>query len=251
MSGPSVLHSADDRAQKAGPGLIGCRDFGGLGEHRKIEKSREFFDHAVDPDITANCKGFAMKRTLLCALTAVAVSVSSFALTAAVAADESAEAAHKERMQHWAADHEAMMDAGLGGMKAALKLTPNQDPLWEAFENAIRGAGKARMDDMRQMMENRERMSSVERMDATAGYMARRADELKRISEAAKPLYGSLDDTQKHKFELLGRETMMAANLPMWEELGGDAEGVWVPGHWDSAPQTLDPERGRGNWGVP
>ena len=66
-----------------------------------------------------------MKRTLLCALTAVAVSVSSFALTAAVAAgDQSAEAANKERMQHWAADHEAMMDAGLGGMKAALKLTP-------------------------------------------------------------------------------------------------------------------------------
>jgi len=69
-----------------------------------------------------------------------------------------------------AADPEAMMDAGLGGMKAALKLTPDQNPLWEAFENAVRGAGKARMDDMRQMMENRERMSSVERMDATAGH---------------------------------------------------------------------------------
>src|SRR5277367_109604 len=106
-----------------------------------------------------------MKRTLLCALTAVAVSVSSFALPAA--GDQSAEAAHKERMQHWAADHETMMDAGLGGVKAALKLTPDQNPLWEAFENAVRGAGKARMDDVRQMMENRERMSSVERLDAT------------------------------------------------------------------------------------
>jgi hypothetical protein len=96
-----------------------------------------------------------MKRILLCALTAVAVSVSSFALTAAVAAgDQSAEAAHNERMQHWAADHEAMMDARCAGMKAALKLTPEQNPLWEAFENAVRGAGKARMDDMGQMMEN-------------------------------------------------------------------------------------------------
>jgi hypothetical protein len=193
-----------------------------------------------------------MKRTLLCALTAVAVSVSSFALTAAVAAgDQSAEAAHKERMQHWAADHEAMMDAGLGGMKAALKLTPDQNPLWEAFENAIRVAGKARMDDVRQVMENHERMSSVERLDATAGYMARRADELKKISEAAKPLYGSFDDTQKHKFELLSGEMMMASSLPMSEELGEDAGGAWVAGHWEGAPQTLDPERGRGNWGVP
>jgi hypothetical protein len=188
-----------------------------------------------------------MKRTLLCALTAVAVSVSSFALTAAVAAsDQSAEAAHKERMQHWAADHEAIMDAGLGGTKAALKLTPDQNPLWEAFENAVRGGGEARMDDMRQMMENRERMSSVERMDAMAGHMARRADELKKISEAAKPLYGSLDDTQKHKFELLGREMMMTASVPMWEELGGYAEGTWVPGHWDNALQARDPERGYG-----
>ena len=159
-----------------------------------------------------------MKRILLCALTVVAFSVSSFALTAADAAgDQAAEAAHKERMQHWAADHETMMDARLGGMKAALKLTPEQNPLWEAFENAVRGGAKSRMDDMREMMENRDRMSSLERMDATASHMARRADELKKISEAAKPLYGSLDDTQKHKFELLGGEMMMAASGPMWD----------------------------------
>ena len=159
-----------------------------------------------------------MKRILLCALTAVAVSVSSFVLTAAVAAgDQSAQAAHKERTQHWADDHETMMDARLGGMKAALKLTPEQNPLWEAFENAVRGGAKSRMDDMREMMENRGRMSSVERMDATAGHMARRADELKKISEAAKPLYGSLDDTQKYKFDLLGDEMMMAASAPMSE----------------------------------
>jgi len=101
-----------------------------------------------------------MKRILFCALTAFALSVSTFGLTAAVAAgDQSTEAAHKERMQHWAADHEAMMDARLGGMKAALKLTPDQIPLWEAFENAVRGGAKATMDDMHEMMENGEHMS--------------------------------------------------------------------------------------------
>jgi zinc resistance-associated protein len=188
-----------------------------------------------------------MKRILLYALTAVAVSVSSIALTAGLAAvDQSAEAAHTERMQHWAADHEAMMDARCGGMKAALKLTPEQNPLWDAFENAVRDAGKARMDDTRQVMENRERMSFVERVDRTAGHMARRVDDLKKISEAAKPLYGSLDDAQKHKFELLGHEMMMTASLPMSEEMGTDAGGAWVPGHWDNALQTRDPERGFG-----
>ena len=193
-----------------------------------------------------------MKRTLLCALTAVAVSVSSFALTAAVAAsDQSAEAAHKERMQHWAADHEAMMDAGLGGMKAALKLTPDQNPLWEAFENAIRVAGKARIDDVRQVMENHERMSSVERLDATAGYMARRADELKKISEAAKPLYGSFDDTQKHKFELLSGEMMMASSLPMSEEVGEDAGAPGLQDIGRARPKLLTPNEAAGTGAFP
>jgi LTXXQ motif family protein len=186
-----------------------------------------------------------MKRTVLCALTAIAVSVSSFALTAAVG-EQPAEAAHKERMQHWTADHEAMMDARCGGMKAALKLTPEQNPMWEPFENALRGGAKSRMDDTRQMMENRERMSSVERMDATAGHLARRAAELKKIAETAKPLYGSLDDAQKRKFDLLNAEVMMAASEPTGEGLEGDSGGAWVPGHWDNALQTRDPERGYG-----
>jgi hypothetical protein len=175
-----------------------------------------------------------MKRTLLCALTAVAISVSTFALTAAVAADnQSAEAAHKERMQHWAADHEAMMDARLGGMKAALKLTPDQNPLWEAFENAVRGGAKASMDDMREMMEEGEGLSPVERMDAMANHTARRAEALKSVAQTAKPLYNSLDDTQKHRFDLLGRDMMMAGSGPVWENDSGDAGGTWVPRHWD------------------
>ena len=144
-----------------------------------------------------------MNRTFLGVLGAVALSLSSFALITAVAAgDQSAETTRSERMQQWAADHAAMMDARLGGMKAALKLTPDQNPLWEAFENAVRGRVKAHMDDMRQMMESGERMSPVERMDAMAGIMARRADALKMIAQAAKPLYGNLDDTQKRKFGL-------------------------------------------------
>jgi hypothetical protein len=175
-----------------------------------------------------------VKRILLGALTAVVLSVSSFALTAAVAAgDQSAEAARAERMQHWAADHQLMMDARLGGMKEALKPTANQYPLWELFESAVRNADNSRMDDMREMIQNRERMSPVERLDAMSARMARRAAELKTIAEAAKPFYASLDDTQKHNFGMLGREMLMAGGGPMWEELAGDAGGTWVPAHWD------------------
>jgi hypothetical protein len=145
-----------------------------------------------------------MRRKLFGALTAVAVSASAFALTTAVAAgDQSAGAAGAERMQHWAEDHEAMMDARLGGVKAALKLKADQETLWGAFETAVRDASKGRMDDMRQMMQNRERMSPVDRLDAMSRHMARRATELNAVADAAKPFYASLDDTQKRNSDCL------------------------------------------------
>jgi hypothetical protein len=70
-----------------------------------------------------------MKRVLIGAPTAVALSVSPFALRAAAAGDQWAEAASSESTQHWAADHRATMDARLSGMKEALKPTANQYPL--------------------------------------------------------------------------------------------------------------------------
>ena len=175
-----------------------------------------------------------MKRILIGALAAVALSVSPFALRAAAAAgDQAAEAASSERSQHWAADHRAMMDARLGGMKEALKPTAAQYPLWEVFESAVRNADNARMDDMREMTETRERVSPVERLDAMAGRLGRRAAEIKSIAEAAKPFYASLDETQKRNFAMLGREMLTTGGGPMWEDSAGDAGGTWVPAHWD------------------
>jgi hypothetical protein len=154
---------------------------------------------------------------------------SPVALTAADAAsDQLAEATPTARIQHWVADHEARPDARLGYLKAVIRLTPDQNEVWEAFERAVRRGAKAhRMDDdVRQMLENHERRSPTERIDVAAGRMAaRRADELKEISEASKPLYSSLDDTQKRKFELLSREMIMIVSGPMWGKLGAD-DGV-------------------------
>jgi hypothetical protein len=148
--------------------------------------------------------------------------------------DQLAEATPTARIQHWVADHEALLDARLGYLKAVIGLTPDQNEVWEAFEKAVRRGAKAhRMDDVRQMLENHERRSPTERIDATAGRMARRADELKEISEASKPLYSSLDDTQKRKFELLSREMIMTVSGPMWEKSGADDGGAWQPDNLD------------------
>ena len=77
-----------------------------------------------------------MIRTLLPPLTALAICASSFAVAAP--ADSPAPAMAME--QHWAADRAAMLDAGLAGLRAGLKLTPDQDKLWPPFEAAIRDA---------------------------------------------------------------------------------------------------------------
>ena len=149
-----------------------------------------------------------MKRTILGALAALAVSASAFAMTAAQGDQQPSPA---DRMQHWAADRETMLDAKLAGMKAGLQLTSDQEKLWSAFESSVRDAAKARMDVMQQMMQTREQgeqMSPVDRLEAIGDRLSQGAAAIKKIAAAAKPLYASLDDAQKHKFGMLGRMLM-------------------------------------------
>ena len=162
-----------------------------------------------------------MRLVTTLALALCVASPDPFAANAA--GDQPAGAAGAERLQHWAADHQAMMDARLGGMKEVFRLPPNQYPLWEIFETAVRNADKARTDDMREMMQDREHRSPVDRLDIMAVHMARRAAELKKIAEAAKPFYASMDDAQKRNFGLLGREMLTSRTGARWIDVGGDA----------------------------
>ena len=149
-----------------------------------------------------------MKRYLAASLTAAAVCASAFALTAAAAPNDQPS---MERMQHWAADREAVLGAKLAGMKVGLNLTPDQEKLWGPFETAVRDGAKMRMDAIQEMMESREngeKMSPVDHLDAMADRMAKAAADIKAIAEAAKPLYASLDESQKHSFSTLGRMLM-------------------------------------------
>jgi|SRR5579871_3624634 len=150
-----------------------------------------------------------MKRTVFGVIAAIAVSASAFALTAAAEGDQ--QSSRAERMQHWAADRETIIDAKLAGMKAGLALSSDQEKLWGPFESAVKDAAKARMDAMQQMMgahAQGESMSPIDHLEAMADRLAQGAADLKKIADAAKPLYASLDDSQKHKFGMLGRMLM-------------------------------------------
>jgi len=103
-------------------------------------------------------------------------------------------------------DRAAMMDAQLAGLKAGLRLTPDQEKNWPAFEAAVRAAGKDRLDAMmqrRERMRGDERPDPVDRLEAIADRMSKAGADLKGIADAAKPLYASLDDGQKHRFLFL------------------------------------------------
>ena len=145
-----------------------------------------------------------MKRTLVAALVAGSLSAPIFAL----AAEGDQQSSGAERMQHWAADGETMLDAKLAGMKAGLGLTADQEKLWAPFESAVKDADKSRMDAMGEMMRMRsqgERMSPIDHLEAMADHLPQGATNVKKIADAAKPLYDSLDESQKHKFGMLGR----------------------------------------------
>jgi hypothetical protein len=171
-----------------------------------------------------------MTRRILAPFAALAVS--AFAFAGVAAADDWSPSAGMERMQDWAADHQALLDARLAGLKAGLKLTADQDPLWAPFEAAVRDDANLRMNQMKLSMERMQQMremmqgmkesedlkemaaqgqavSPVDRLAAVGQRLSERGAAITKVAEAAKPLYASLDDSQKRRFVMLGREMLM------------------------------------------
>ena len=134
-----------------------------------------------------------MKRTLLGTLAAVALSASA-------AAQSDQQPTHAELVQRWA---EASLDAQLKSMKTSLKLTADQEKDWGPFESAVTDGGKARV--LALQKEQSSDLSPMDRNLAKANRLAESQANLEKMIEAAKPLYASLDDAQKHKFIAFGR----------------------------------------------
>ncbi len=88
-------------------------------------------------------------------------------------------------------------------MKAGLGIKADQETDWGAFEAAVRDAAKARV--LALQKEQSSDLSPMDRNLAKANRIAQGQANLEKIVDAAKPLYDSLDETNKHKFVTLGR----------------------------------------------
>ena len=134
-----------------------------------------------------------MKRILLGTLAAAVLSASA-------AAQSDQQPTHAEQVQHWA---EVGIDTQLKSMKTNLHLSADQEALWGPFEAAVKDGAKARV--LALQKEQSDSLSPMDRNLAKADRIAQGQATIETMVDAAKPLYASLSEEQKHKFVTLGR----------------------------------------------
>ncbi len=106
-----------------------------------------------------------------------------------------------------AADLNALTDARVGMMKAALQLTPEQEKYWPALEEAIRTKAKSRQARLERVAELRDssptevlrERNPVELMQRRAEMLTQRGADLKKVGDAWEPLYKTLSQDQKKR----------------------------------------------------
>ena len=118
-----------------------------------------------------------------------------------------------DRMGHHARmnpeDRAAMADAKIAAVHAGLKLTADQEKLWPPVEGAVRELVKIRLDRAaaRQAAadkpDDQAKPDPVARLRRRAENMMASAAVLKKIADAADPLYKTLDDGQKRRLAML------------------------------------------------
>jgi hypothetical protein len=113
-----------------------------------------------------------------------------------------------ERSRHaqlTADDIAALTDARLAAIKAALKLTPAQEKNWPAVEQALRDNSKERIARREARNAAGQQTDPTERLRDRADALTSRAAALRRLADAEKPLYQSLDEAQKRRFGMAFR----------------------------------------------
>jgi hypothetical protein len=110
-----------------------------------------------------------------------------------------------QRWQPSIEDLRAFGEARLAALRAGLALTPEQERYWPTFEQAARELGRLRIERMSARRDATPPGDPVERLRQRATAMADAGAALRKLAEATDPLYKSLDDGQKRRFEILGR----------------------------------------------
>jgi len=104
-----------------------------------------------------------------------------------------------------AADINAFGEARIAALHAGLKLNAEQEKNWPAVESALRDFAKQRSEWFAARASADRPKNAVERLALRAEVMTQRGAAIKKLADAAGPLYKSLDEAQQHRFVVLAR----------------------------------------------
>ena len=156
-----------------------------------------------------------MWKSMLAGTTALAIVGASLAYAQQSGSDDF------QRVQRWrptAEDITAFGEARIAALHAGLKLTAEQEKNWPPVEAALRELAKQRSERFAARASADRPKDPIERLNLRAEVMGQRAATLKKLADAAGPLYKSLDESQKHRFVMLAH-------------LGGERTGGWRGHH--------------------
>lgn len=133
----------------------------------------------------------------------------SFGLSVAMSMSPNVAAAEEHGSQLSQEDKAAFLDARIAALKAGLKLTPAQEKFWPAVETALRDYEKAKKEKTGEWRkaahEEHQHKDLIDHLRKKAQFLSAYAAETAKLADAAKPLYDSLDDAQKHRLAMLLR----------------------------------------------
>ncbi|QRM35193.1 Spy/CpxP family protein refolding chaperone [Microvirga sp. VF16] len=104
-------------------------------------------------------------------------------------------------------DSSALIDAHIAAIHTGLKLSADQEKLWPPVETAIRNLATLHLSHMQAMRQTRGMMAGdpVGLLRTMADRMSQGADAMRKLADAASPLYATLDESQKRRLRVLVR----------------------------------------------
>jgi len=97
------------------------------------------------------------------------------------------------------------IDGRLAYLKAELKITEAEEPLWKSYAAAAHDNSNAMLAHCTTMMSQRgaSKVSLPDRLDQHEQFMTAQLDALRAMNKALKPLYAAFSDTQKQAADQL------------------------------------------------
>lgn len=105
-------------------------------------------------------------------------------------------------------DRAAFFDARIAAVHAGLRLTPDQEKMWPSVESAVRDMART-MSDLRDKRNAAGAPKDpIEGMRRMSEAQIARGEAMKKVADAAGPLYATLTDEQKARLPMLGHGGM-------------------------------------------